>query len=149
MHYYIARTRTMCTAHKVDSKNISILLSFHCSYCLKNVLVQQCPHKRHIGNPSILVNSNTRGTSLNPKKQLLNIHTSPCSQPPPLSFRWGKGGTQVVCTGYRTLSLLLLNKSAGYLAYLGPNPAACSPQNLPFPWGYLSSLITLSPPCYA
>lgn len=73
MHYYIARTRTTCTAHKVDSKNICVLLSSHCFYCLKNVLVQQCPHKGHIGNPSTLVNSNTRGTSLNPKKQLLNI----------------------------------------------------------------------------
>lgn len=99
------------SSYKVDSKHTSVLLSSHCSYLLKNM--QLCPHKGHIGNPSILVNSDTRDTSLNSKKQLLNVHTSPYSQPPPLSFRWGKGVTKVVCTGYRTLSLLLLNKSVG------------------------------------
>lgn len=55
---------------------MSLLLSSHRHYLLKNTLVRLCPPTGRAGNPSILVTSYAWGTSLNPQKMKYRMYVT-------------------------------------------------------------------------
>lgn len=132
----LEREDNVYSSYKVDSYNVSFLLSSHWHYLPKNMLVWLSPHMGHTGNPSMLGNRHI--TESQKTKYWMYVTMQAITTV-------SQVGTQVVRLGYRTPSLLLLNikqQVPNALSSVHLQQPAPHSTHL-FPWSYLSSLTAL------